>query len=56
MLTALVVDDEPEGRWRLTDLLTLGDVPAAQREPVSYTHLTLPSVPCSTETTRWVMS
>ena len=24
MLTALVVDDEPEGRWRLTDLLTLG--------------------------------
>ncbi len=23
MLTALVVDDEPEGRWRLTDLLTL---------------------------------
>jgi DNA-binding response OmpR family regulator len=24
VLTALVVDDEPEGRWRLTDLLTLG--------------------------------
>ena len=24
MLTALVVDDEPEGRWRITDLLTLG--------------------------------
>lgn len=24
MLTALVVDDEPEGRWRVTDLLTLG--------------------------------
>jgi DNA-binding response OmpR family regulator len=24
VLTALVVDDEPEGRWRVTDLLTLG--------------------------------
>jgi DNA-binding response OmpR family regulator len=24
VLIALVVDDEPEGRWRLTDLLTLG--------------------------------
>lgn len=24
MLTALVVDDEPEGRWRVSDLLTLG--------------------------------
>ena len=24
MLTALVVDDEPEGRWRVTDLLMLG--------------------------------
>jgi CheY-like chemotaxis protein len=24
VLTALMVDDEPEGRWRVTDLLTLG--------------------------------
>jgi DNA-binding response OmpR family regulator len=24
VLTAVVVDDEPEGRWRVTDLLTLG--------------------------------
>jgi DNA-binding response OmpR family regulator len=30
VLIALVVDDEPEGRWRLTDLLTLGGWDVAQ--------------------------
>jgi CheY-like chemotaxis protein len=30
VLVALVVDDEPEGRWRVTDLLTLGGWDVAQ--------------------------